>query len=154
MKTNLSNFSGCTDNADTLRYWKRGLTIQNATALIRQSGDHHGKRAIINIGTTDICHNIGYHDICVPYMELVQLCIAKGMKPTITTLMPINSGFGLYSMEISWKIFHFNTFLLGNFTNVIDSWSCFSSGFEEKLSNLLLWYVCWKLFITGYHFYS
>lgn len=112
-----------------------GQTIQQAIESVETSPANFDSRVIINIGMTDICQGIGFHDICMRYIQLVHLCKARGMKPTITTLMPIGSP----SMDVLWKVLNFNKFLLENYTNVIDLWSCLSYGLGEKLSGFLKW---------------
>lgn len=126
---------------NSLALCTRGLTVQKAINAVRSNDQFNKHRVLINLGTTDICQGIGFSEICYKYMELVQLCIAKNMIAMVTTIMPVNAGFALYSMEMSWKIFGFNEYLKANFTNVIDTWECFSSGFQEKLSGMMWWYV-------------
>lgn len=112
-----------------------GQTIDQAIESIQNSPDNFDCRAIINIGTTDIGQGIGFHDLCISYIQLIQLCLARGMKPIITTLMPTGST----STDVLWKIFNFNKFLMENYTNVIDLWSCLSNGFGAQLSGFLKW---------------
>lgn len=117
-----------------------GQTIADAVTLIKAKNLNDETKelpsepikVIVNIGAADICRGTSFRHMTIDFMNLMETCTKLNMEPTITTVLPF--GATEKGEEIAWKAHSFNKFLLENFTNVIDLWSCFTIGMSRLLS--------------------
>lgn len=117
-----------------------GQTIADAIVLIRTKNlENEAKevpaepvRAIVNIGAADVCRGTSFRQMVENFMELMETCAKFNIEPTITTLMPFRATEN--GDELAWKTSKFNEFLVENFSNVINLWSCFGIGLGRTLA--------------------
>lgn len=86
---------------------------------------------ILNVGSVDLLHGRSAVDMQYDFMDLYLELEERGIHTVITTVAPLANK--LFSKEIQEQWQQFNSFLLGQFPNVIDITRCFVTNTNRVL---------------------
>lgn len=101
-----------------------GQSIRDAAERIRKATYFDKYSVIINIGSVDILHGHDLVDMRYDYEYLIEQCVARNLKVTITTLAPIANC--THNDETRQKLICFNNYLMDKYSKlymVIDLFS-------------------------------
>lgn len=99
-----------------------GLSIQSVTNMVK-ANVIPSDQIILNVGSVDLLHGRSFIEMQTDFMDLYSELESRGIYTVITTVAPLANK--LFSSEIQKRWQQFNSFLLGQFPNVIDITCCF-----------------------------
>lgn len=86
---------------------------------------------ILNIGSVDLLHGRDFIEMRKDFIELYQELEHRGIHTVITTVAPLANM--LFSKDIQKRWQQFNSFLIDQFPEVIDTTCCFVSNTDRVL---------------------
>lgn len=107
-----------------------GQSIKNVTNMVKANVKLNDY-IILNIGSVDLLHGRDFIEMRKDFIELYQELEHRGIHTVITTVAPLANM--LFSKDIQKRWQQFNSFLIDQFPEVIDTTCCFVSNTDRVL---------------------